>query len=56
MLFALWAEHYADARQANNGEDPIEDEEFDVDAILAELERNAQGDDWEDVEHIDLTQ
>lgn len=42
-----WAHHYYD----NPSQDEVEDDDFDLDAVLEEIERTADNaDDWEEVE------
>lgn len=50
MLLDFWANYYAQMK-ASGKEQLFEDDEFDVKAIMAELE--SQDDDWEPVEDWD---
>ncbi len=51
MLLDAWAAYFEHARKSGNGE-LIEDDDFDLDAILADLAENAgaQGQ-WEEIEN-----
>lgn len=46
MLTDYWAAHHDNLRKSNQSEEEFEDEDFDLAAIQAEMENEA---DWEDV-------
>jgi hypothetical protein len=57
MFMDAWAAYFETARKAGQG-DLIEDDDFDLDAILKDLETKADGDppdDWEPAETWEVT-